>query len=324
MWNLVLRNWPALVLLGLASCGTISPTLMFVESNNVWKMYEDGTGKVMLVSGADRAQWIPGTKTNIAYLRHQGPTAAIFVADDSGKNEKQLTQYNVGDDFSWSLDGQWIAFETDRHGKWQIYKVNRTTGQEVRLTSTTSNDRRPRWNAFGTQIAFESDRRGGDWDVWVMNMDGGSQTNVTGGVGDGYDGRAVWATDDKRLAHVCNHVGWGGPRICVASLTAPVGTGPFSQHESQVEPLWSPSNDYIFYLSYENGKYTLHKQEVAAGKAAQAVSTGWSTPSAGVGQRYMDTNEVALFFSKGPDLYSAAWRSGGESKLGAGHSPDTW
>lgn len=55
-----------------------------------------------------------------------------------------------------------------------------TTGGGVRaLTSTPKNERHPRWSPDGKWIAFESNRAGADYQVFVLPIDGGEARQVT-------------------------------------------------------------------------------------------------------------------------------------------------
>jgi len=310
----------SVIIFALSGCAT-SPTLMYEYQNAVWKIHADGSGVVKIVDNAKYPQWIPNVKDKVAFVRFQGPKGALFVADEDGKNQLQLTGYNASEHFSWSPDRNWIAFATDRHGKWQIYKVNVTNKQEVRLTKNQFNDQNPRWSPKGNKIAFQSDRRNGDSDIWIMDVNGGNPENITDGVvGAGYDGEAAWSPDGKYIAHHCNHIGWGGPKVCLAVLptaTTPSATGPFSKHmASGIEPLWSPSGDYIFYI---DSNHTLHKQDVKTKQTQIVAKTSGASAT-----EYMDIDETYLFFVKGTDLYKVKWKSGGETKLGQGYNPDVW
>lgn len=309
------------IVFAFAGCAT-SPTLMYENKNAVWKMHGDGSGMVKIVDNAKKPQWIPKVKDKIAFARFKGPKVALFVADADGKNQQQLTNYNASEYFSWSPDRTWIAFATDRHGKWEIYKVNVNTKKEVRLTKNKFIDRKPRWSPKGDKIAFQSDRRNGDWDIWIMDIGGKNLQNLTNGVvGNGYDGEAVWSPDGKYVAHHGNHVGWGGPKICLAILPTPTNpstTGPFSNNmASSIEPLWSPSGDYLFYIDSNN---SLYKKDMKT-KKEQLIANVTSAASA---TDYMDINETTLFFVKNVNLYSVKWRIGGEQKLGQGYNPDVW
>jgi dipeptidyl aminopeptidase/acylaminoacyl peptidase len=55
-----------------------------------------------------------------------------------------------------------------------------TTGGNVRaLTATPKNERHPRWSPDGKWIAFESNRAGADYQVFVLPIDGGEARQVT-------------------------------------------------------------------------------------------------------------------------------------------------
>lgn len=307
-----------ILLIALTGCET-SPSLMFENQNSVWKSHDDGSGLVKLVDNGKYPHWVPGTKDMIAFARFQGPKVAICIADYEGKNQVQLTAFDASEYFSWSPDRNWIAFATDRHGKWEIYKVNVNTKQEVRLTNNQFNDKKPRWSPKGNKIAFQSDRRNGDWDIWIMDVNGTNQENLTNGaVGDGYDGEAVWSPDGDYIAHMGNHIGWGGPKICIAVLptaTNPSATGPVSKNMAgSIDALWSPSGDYFFYVDTNNN---LYKHEISS-KQEQIIASITNTPSA---TDYMDCTETTVFFVKGVDLYGVKWRVGGEWKVGQGYNP---
>ncbi len=73
-----------------------------------------------------------------------------------------------------SPDGSQIAFTY----KGDIYKVAAKGGKAERLTTLPSYESRPIWSPDGKQIAFASDRNGGQ-DVFIMPASGGSATQLT-------------------------------------------------------------------------------------------------------------------------------------------------
>src|SRR5688572_2305545 len=79
-----------------------------------------------------------------------------------------------------SPDGQWLAFDSDRNGNSDIYKV-RTDGTGLeQLTHDAADDFRPMWSPDGRRIAFHS-WRGGTRDVFVMESDGSGEKVIVGG-----------------------------------------------------------------------------------------------------------------------------------------------
>ena len=73
-----------------------------------------------------------------------------------------------------SPDGRTIAF--DLLG--DIYTMPIAGGTPTRITSGLAYDQQPRFSPDGRQIAFTSDRGGGD-NIWVMGADGSGARAIT-------------------------------------------------------------------------------------------------------------------------------------------------
>ncbi len=71
-----------------------------------------------------------------------------------------------------SSDGSWIAFDLLGH----IYRMPAAGGDAVALTQNSgiASNFHPRISPDGKSIAFISDRAGGDYNLWVMDADGGN------------------------------------------------------------------------------------------------------------------------------------------------------
>ncbi|KAA3631719.1 MAG: hypothetical protein DWQ02_15995 [Bacteroidetes bacterium] len=77
------------------------------------------------------------------------------------KSEKCLTKNNVDDRYaSYSPDGNWIVFESNREGYWHIFLMDSKGQNEQKLTTNSADNRRPSWHPNGKKILFESNRSG--------------------------------------------------------------------------------------------------------------------------------------------------------------------
>ncbi len=47
---------------------------------------------------------------------------------------------------TWSPDGRWIAFASDRSGNWDIFLLELETGQLIQLTDDPGDDTEPDWS----------------------------------------------------------------------------------------------------------------------------------------------------------------------------------
>jgi Tol biopolymer transport system component len=87
-----------------------------------------------------------------------------------GSNPRRLTDHSADDRSpSWSPDGQYIAFESERDDRVGIYVMGSDGSNPHRLTDHLADYRAPSWSPDGRYIAFESNRDG-DWGIYVMDL----------------------------------------------------------------------------------------------------------------------------------------------------------
>ena len=78
----------------------------------------------------------------------------------------------------WSPDNRWIAFDSQKEDRSDVYVIGAGGGSARRLTTEASNAVRPSWSKNGRWIYFGSNRSGG-WQVWKAPTNGGAAVQVT-------------------------------------------------------------------------------------------------------------------------------------------------
>jgi len=157
-----------------------------------------------------------------------------------------------------SPDGSEIAF--DLLG--DIYSLPMAGGEARALTSGVAWDMQPRFSPDGKRIAFTSDRAGGD-NIWVMNRDGSSPTQVTK---ESFRllNSPVWAPDGDFIAarkHFTGTRSLGSGEIWLYHRTGGEGlemTKRPNEQKDVGEPAFSPDGRYLYY-----------SQDVTAGRVFQ-------------------------------------------------------
>jgi len=101
----------------------------------------------------------------------------------------------------WSLDGQWIAFQSNLEGQYEIYVIPASGGKPRRLTFHPANDEMPSFSRDGKWIYFTSNRTE-DYQIWKMPASGGDAVQITHNVGfvalESADGAYVYYSQTQR------------------------------------------------------------------------------------------------------------------------------
>lgn len=82
----------------------------------------------------------------------------LWIADTAGGAPRPLTSTPKNERSPrWSPDGQWIAFESNRSGDYQIWLLPVVGGEARQLTALSTGATGPRWAPRGDQLAFVSE-----------------------------------------------------------------------------------------------------------------------------------------------------------------------
>jgi len=160
-------------------------------------------GKYGEYRSATFADWEPGKRSILISTRFAATPQLHLVSQPDGERH-QLTFFTDavrGGRFH-PNGGDYIVFPKDiGGGEWyQLYRLDRATGNISLLTDGKSRNSIGPWSTKGDQIAYTSTRRTGkDTDLWVMNpAEPKSDRLLTKLDGGGWE-PVDWAPDDKKI-----------------------------------------------------------------------------------------------------------------------------
>ena len=215
----------------------------------------------------------------IAYCSGEaGGPVQIWTMKQNGKDKQQVTHMTGAAIFpDYSPDGRTIVFTAkpaDSPTR-DIYVIGSDGSSLTRLTSGEGNNAYPAYSPDGRKIVFTSDRTG-TWQVWLMNADGSSQTQLT------FDSQPKdqvpdWSPDGSKIAYLADTHG-------VADTISPSygdiwvmnadGTNqhPLTTGATYYGTAWSPDGTGIATLDWPTR--TVSTIDAATGGDAQAVHAG--------------------------------------------------
>jgi Tol biopolymer transport system component len=279
-----------------------------------------------------------GAATNGTLLLNRvGPvTSELYVANADGTDEHRLLPTD-GFDYhaSFSKDGKWILFTSERSGLGQssLYRVKVDgTGLQKLTDHIAVSDAAVFSPTNPNMIAFVSSRRDakdfGTTNIWTLNIATGALKNVTGALK--FDPskphsyfRPSWSPDGKWLALSSDTgsdwrghnlpVGWERTQESSIYIIRPNGTG-WKKIASKPgfddgSPSWSPDGKHVvFYETPVESTWGAHRPEGINNVSSQLVSvdvaTGdetalTSTPGFKVFPQYLSDTNVAYHVKGG-------------------------
>ena len=132
--------------------------------------------------------------------------AEIYVIDLETYEIQQLTKAKGYSDCpSWSADGEYITFMSDRDGDWDIYYMKSDgSGKDIKITNNTSSDRYPSWSNDGNMIIYHSDRDG-NINLYIYDFEKEEETQLTYQPAAEFTAR--WSPDDSWIVFASDRDG---------------------------------------------------------------------------------------------------------------------
>jgi TolB protein len=149
-----------------------------------------------------------------------------------------------------SADSKKILYQSNVHGNWQLYIMDREAGTQTRILTSTANDNFPDWSHYNQWIAFTSDRDGNE-EIYLMRLDGTELKRITNDPG--RDIHPYFSPDGRYLLFNSTR---GNESFDVFRYT--ISTGELKQltdtPENETCARFSPDMRHIVYLQNDDTK----------------------------------------------------------------------
>ena len=141
-----------------------------------------------------------------------------------------------------------IAFTHRRNGNVDIYILNQSDQQLVRMTDDLAQDRDPAWSPDGQLLAFASNRAD-NWDIYLLDLVSGTPIRLT--QSSGFDANPSWSPDGEYIAFESYRR--SNLDIYIMSTTGGQVRRITTNIAPDYEPAWSPDSRAIAFTSFRDG-----------------------------------------------------------------------
>ncbi|WPR76992.1 S41 family peptidase [Algoriphagus sp. NG3] len=241
----------------------------------------------------------------------------LYLVGSTGGDARQITFHEAHDFMPvWSRDGKQIAFASDRYGNFDVFLMSPSGGAAKRLTYH-SNDELPfEFSADDQSVVFGSNRMdvaehrqfptASQPELYSVPREGGRVDQV-------FTIPAEYVQSNKDGSKLLYHDKKGGENewrkhhqsaiardIWVYDKAADTHTMLTSFYGEDRNPVFSPDESEVYYLSEENGNFNVFAMDISNPKQTTALTTLEKYPV-----RFLSiSNEGLMSFSYDGELYT--------------------
>ncbi|MBS0364704.1 MAG: Tol-Pal system beta propeller repeat protein TolB [Proteobacteria bacterium] len=205
--------------------------------------------------------------TRIAYVAVGGVAPALHyqlvVADADGANARVILESRLPlMSPAWSPDGQWLAYVSFETKHAAVYVQLVRTGERRQVSARAGINGAPAWSPDGRRLALTLGGRGGNPDIYVLDLGSQALTRITDDPA--IDTEPAWTPDGRSLYFTSDRA--GAPQIYEISLQS--GSRPrritFGSNYS-ARPRVSPDGSLLAMVTLEGGNYRIAVQDLGSG-----------------------------------------------------------
>ena len=140
----------------------------------------------------------PAAKYTVAFASFAPLNTDLFIARGDGSEAVPLLPHPGLDyDASFTSDGRWVVFTSERNGSADVYRVRPDGSGLEQLTHDAAFDDQGALSPDGRTLAFVSSRAG-QADIWSLELATGALRNLTNSPGGEF--RPAWSPDGQWIA----------------------------------------------------------------------------------------------------------------------------
>lgn len=203
---------------------------------------------------------------------------AAELAPLNARAERTTTSGGLDHFPSYSPDGQWLAYSSNRQGSFELEVMSLIDSGPPRQITVDGNENvQPAWSPDGKRLAFHSIKRRG---IWIVPASGGEATQLCA-----FGSRPAWSKDGQwiafqsdTLADLSEQGGTAMPSTTIGIVSPNGGetrqvTRPERPAGGHGGPTWSPNGQFLVFTTYLSGRSQLMAIDVD-GTNLRAIDCG--------------------------------------------------